>query len=75
MQPKKLKKMIKSHNISTHLLILLFLSTAALSCNSNKKENSFIETPSGLKYKILKEGNGESAKVGQKYLYTKQCHI
>ncbi len=62
--------MIKNHNISTSLLILLFLSIVTLSCNSNKKakEDRFIETSSGLKYKILKEGNGDSAKVGQEVL-------
>ncbi|MEZ4803488.1 MAG: FKBP-type peptidyl-prolyl cis-trans isomerase [Gelidibacter sp.] len=62
--------MIKNHHIRTNLLILLFLSAVTLCCNSNKNpnEDGFIKTSSGLKYKILKEGNGESAKVGQEVL-------
>ena len=62
--------MIKNHNINTSLLILLFLCIINLNCNSNKKakDDGFIKTSSGLKYKILKKGNGESAKVGQEVL-------
>lgn len=62
--------MIKNHKICTTLLIILFISTITLNCNSNNraKDDSFIETPSGLKYKILKEGSGEPAKIGQEVL-------
>ena len=56
--------------MSSSFLTLLFLSVITLSCNSNKKtkHESFTETSTGLKYKILREGNGESAKVGQEVL-------
>ena len=57
-------------NMNSNFLILLFLSVIALNCNSNKKakDESFTKTSTGLEYKILKEGNGESAKVGQEVL-------
>ncbi|WP_439484368.1 FKBP-type peptidyl-prolyl cis-trans isomerase [Cyclobacterium plantarum] len=62
--------MNKNPNMSSSFLILLFISITTLSCNSNKKvhDDDFIQTPSGLKYRILKEGNGESAKEGQEVL-------
>ncbi|SFB66575.1 FKBP-type peptidyl-prolyl cis-trans isomerase FkpA [Flagellimonas taeanensis] len=62
--------MVKNSNIHTSLLMLLFLGMITLSCNSNKKakDDGFVETESGLKYKILKEGSGKSVKAGQEVL-------
>jgi FKBP-type peptidyl-prolyl cis-trans isomerase len=48
-------------------IIGLFLFTNVLqSCSSN--ESGYIETSSGLKYKILKEGEGEPVKAGEEIL-------
>jgi len=62
--------MFKNNATVSTFLILLFLSIITLNCNSNKKtENiSYVETETGLKYKILKEGTGEPARVGQEVL-------
>lgn len=62
--------MNKISNMSSSFLILLFLSGITLNCNSIKKAKyeNFTETSTGLKYKILRKGNGESAKVGQEVL-------
>ena len=53
--------------------LFLFISIMQ-NCSSSKrlsqppKKNDFIESPSGLKYKILRTGNGEAVKVGQEIL-------
>ncbi|UII19567.1 FKBP-type peptidyl-prolyl cis-trans isomerase [Fulvivirga ligni] len=59
-----------SHNPHTLSPILLLCFTIALSCNavSDSNNDDFIESSSGLKYKILKEGSGEPAKAGQEVL-------
>lgn len=36
--------------------------------NQSTQKNDFLESPSGLKYKILRKGNGEAVKVGQEIL-------
>lgn len=41
-------------------------SSKALNQSTQKKD--FLESPSGLKYKILRKGNGEAVKVGQEIL-------
>ena len=36
--------------------------------NQSTQKNDFLESSSGLKYKILRKGNGEAVKVGQEIL-------
>ena len=48
------------------LLTGFFLFLLAMSCQkNNSQQDAMITTPSGLQYKILKEGSGEEAKIGQ----------
>lgn len=47
-----------------YICMLFFL--VSLSCQKYKEvQETYITTPSGLQYMILKEGTGESAKIGQ----------
>lgn len=48
------------------LFSIITLAILSLSCQKNiKQQDDMMTTPSGLQYKILKEGTGEEAKVGQ----------
>ncbi len=48
------------------LLGAILLMCISLSCQKNTPQSSdMITTTSGLQYKILKEGSGEGAKIGQ----------
>ncbi|MCB0435392.1 MAG: FKBP-type peptidyl-prolyl cis-trans isomerase [Mangrovimonas sp.] len=46
------------------LSIINIIGFGILLFNCTSKQTDFIETPSGLKYKILKEGQGEPVKKG-----------
>ncbi len=54
--------------------LILFSSYYFLSCSSQNRlttsnsDDGYITTETGLKYKILKNGNGQKAKVGQEVL-------
>jgi len=52
---------------STNVIFSSVLLILCLSCK-DKKENIFVETNSGLKYQIIKEGSGNSIKIGQEVL-------
>ncbi|WP_299769388.1 FKBP-type peptidyl-prolyl cis-trans isomerase [uncultured Dokdonia sp.] len=50
----------------TKLVSIITLSILLLSCQKNiQQQDDMVTTPSGLQYKILKEGTGEEAKTGQ----------
>jgi len=51
------------------LLVLVFQNcTSSTSPVPSSNKSDFVETASGLKYKILREGNGEPVKVGEEIL-------
>ncbi|RJP68137.1 MAG: hypothetical protein C4539_09555 [Ignavibacteriales bacterium] len=57
---------IRKYYLLTILLLIIFYQ----GCTFEKpnKNNGFIQSSTGLKYKVLKEGRGEPVKVGQEIL-------
>ena len=52
----------------TGLLIIFQFCSSSKTANHSNKKNGFIESESGLQYKVLKEGTGEPVKIGQEIL-------
>jgi len=58
----------KRYIFSKSIFILIYFVFLLLSCKSNISENNYTQSSSGLKYKIVKEGQGKSAIKGQEVL-------
>jgi len=50
------------------VIILILLVLQSCSASDNTQKSDFTESPTGLKYKVLREGSGEPAKKGREVM-------